>query len=32
MPIFTQSLKKVDTQNPAEALKDMANHIRYIQE
>ena len=32
MPIFTQSLKKVDTQNPAEALNDMANHIRYIQE
>lgn len=32
MPVFTQSLKKIDTQNPAEALRDMANHIRYIQE
>lgn len=32
MPIFTQSLKKIDTQNPAEALKAMAQHIQYIQE
>ena len=32
MPIFTQSLRKVDMANPTEAIKDMANHIRYIQE
>lgn len=32
MPIFTQSLRKVDAANPAEAIKEMANHIRYIQE
>jgi len=32
MPIFTQSLRKVDTANPTEAIKEMANHIRYIQE
>lgn len=32
MPIFTQSLRKVDMSNPSEAIKDMANHIRYIQE
>ena len=32
MPIFTQSLRKVDITNPAEAIKEMANHIRYIQE
>lgn len=32
MPIFTQSLKKIDPQNPAEALKAMAQHIQYIQE
>lgn len=32
MPIFTQSLRKVDWTNPSEAIKDMANHIRYIQE
>lgn len=32
MPIFTQSLRKFDTANPAEAIKSMANHIRYIQE
>ena len=32
MPIFTQSLRKVDLANPAEAIKEMANHIRYIQE
>ena len=32
MPIFTQSLQKIDTSNPQEALKKMANHIRYIQE
>ena len=32
MPIFTQSLQKVDTSNPQEALKKMANHIKYLQE
>lgn len=32
MPIFTQSLRKVDVTSPAEAIKEMANHIRYIQE
>jgi hypothetical protein len=32
MPIFTQSLRKIDMSNPQEALKEMANHIRYIQE
>ena len=32
MPIFTQSLRKVDIANPTEAVKEMANHIRYIQE
>ncbi len=32
MPIFTQSLRKVDLANPTEAIKEMANHIRYIQE
>ena len=32
MPIFTQSLRKVDFTNPTEAMRDMANHIRYIQE
>ena len=32
MPIFTQSLQRVDTSNPQEAIKKMANHIKYIQE
>ena len=32
MPIFTQSLQRVDYSNPQEALKKMANHIKYIQE
>lgn len=32
MPIFTQSLRKIDMSNPQEAVKEMANHIRYIQE
>ena len=32
MPIFTTQLKKIDTNSPQEALRDMANHIRYIQE
>lgn len=32
MPIFTQSLQRIDTANPQEAIKKMANHIKYIQE
>lgn len=32
MPIFTQSLQKIDASNPQEAIKKMANHIKYIQE
>lgn len=32
MPIFTQSLQKIDTSNPQDALKKMANHIKYLQE
>lgn len=30
--IFTQSLQKIDYDNPKEALKKMVNHIRYMQE
>ena len=32
MPIFTQSLQKIDTSNPQDAIKKMANHIKYLQE
>lgn len=32
MPIFTQQLQKIDTANPQDAIKKMANHIKYIQE
>ena len=32
MPIFTQSLQKIDVTNPQDAIKKMANHIKYIQE
>ncbi len=32
MPIFTQSLQKIDASNPQDAIKKMANHIKYIQE
>lgn len=32
MPIFTQALQRIDTANPPEAIKKMANHIKYIQE
>ena len=32
MPIFTQSLQKIDATNPQEAIKKMANHIKYLQE
>ena len=30
--IFTQSLQKIDADKPQEAIKKMANHIKYIQE
>lgn len=32
MPIFTQSLQKIDTANPQDAIKKLYNHIKYIQE
>lgn len=32
MPVFTNQLRTIDYANPQEALKVMANHIRYIQE
>lgn len=32
MPIFTQSLQKIDYNNPQDAIKKMANHIKYLQE
>lgn len=32
MPIFTQSLQKIDSEKPQEAIKKMANHIKYLQE
>lgn len=32
MPIFTTQLRRLDFSNPVEALKDMADHIKYIQE
>ena len=32
MPIFTQQLRKLDYNNQTDALKQMANHIKYIQE
>lgn len=32
MPIFTQTLNRIDYSNPQEALKKMANHIKYLQE
>lgn len=32
MPIFTQPLQKIDESNPTDAIKKMANHIKYIQE
>ena len=32
MPIFNQQLRKVDYDRPQEALKAMAQHIKYIQE
>ena len=32
MPIFTKQLGNVNYSNPQEALRAMANHIRYLQE
>ena len=32
MPIFTQSLQRIDTANPQDAVKKLYNHIKYIQE
>lgn len=32
MPVFTKQLNKVDTHDPEGALRQMASHIRYIQE
>ena len=32
MPIFTQSLQKIDENNPQDAVKKLYNHIKYIQE
>ena len=32
MPVFTQSLQKIDASNPQDAIKKMANHIKYLQE
>jgi hypothetical protein len=32
VPIFTQPLQKIDASNPQDAIKKMANHIKYIQE
>lgn len=32
MPVFTNQLRTIDYARPEEALKVMANHIRYIQE
>jgi hypothetical protein len=32
MPIFTQSLQRIDADKPQEAIKKMAHHIKYLQE
>ena len=32
MPIFDKQMRKTDFSNVQESLKEMANHIRYIQE
>lgn len=32
MPIFTQSLQRIEVDKPQEAIKKMVNHIKYIQE
>ena len=30
--IFTQSMQRIDASNPQDAIKKMANHIKYLQE
>ena len=32
MPVFTKQLRPLEYSNPEEALKEMAKHIKYIQE
>ena len=32
MPIFTQTLQKIDPTNPQDAIRKMAKHINHIQE
>lgn len=32
MPVFTQSLQRIEADKPQEAIKKMANHIKYLQE
>ena len=32
MPIFTQSLQKIDYSNPQDAIKKMVQHLKYMQE
>ena len=32
MPIFTQSLQKIDYNNPQDAIRKVVNHLRYMQE
>ncbi len=32
MPIFTKQLQRIETEKPQEAIKKMANHIKYLQE
>lgn len=32
MPVFTQTLQRIDASNTQDAIKKMANHIKYIQE
>jgi hypothetical protein len=32
MPIFTQSLQRINADDPRDAIRKMANHIQYIQE
>ena len=32
MPIFTQSLQKIDYTDPVDAVKKVVNHLKYMQE
>jgi len=32
VPVFTRTMRKVDGNNPQKAIKEMADHIKYIQE